>query len=94
MTADEAAALCLDNHARAGFVGDTRVTGEPRVVERFVDPKWLVLIPAENEYGPLYIDCRLGGPADNPSNRGVGEASVSVYTEEYIEWLRYNNEGL
>lgn len=95
LTADQAVEVCLERYESFG-PAEFRATpsGAPRTYERHVQPHWLVLIPAVNINGSLYIECRLGGPYSDPHMRGVGEIAEFLVTDEYIQRAIDENEGL
>ena len=86
MTAEQAITSCIRSH-EAAFSPELRLTltGEPRAYERTVEPHWLVLIPGENENGPAYVECRLGGPFSETETYGAAEIIAYLVTDEYIQ---------
>lgn len=86
MTAEQAITSCIRSH-EAAFSPELRLTltGEPRAYERTVEPHWLVLIPGENEHGPAYVECRLGGPFSETETYGAAEIIADLITDEYIQ---------
>ncbi|MBN9177789.1 MAG: hypothetical protein J0I43_10525 [Microbacterium sp.] len=95
MSRDQAVEVCLRLHDEYGTAAESlEPTGTAQVYDRTVEPHWLVLIPAENSYGPGYIECILGGPYSDPVHIGVGEMVDESVTDEYIERTRTVNEGL
>lgn len=95
LTADQAVEVCLQRYESfAPPELRAEPSGDPQTYERNVQPHWLVLIPALNGTGPMYIECRLGGPYSNPHMRGVGEIAGFLVTDEYIQRAIDENEGL
>ncbi|WP_394279373.1 hypothetical protein [Microbacterium sp.] len=92
MTAAQAAQLCLEKHQDEPISEGETVTGEPIVFERYLDPRWYVQVPAENEFAELYQECILGGPADDPTWNLIGGVVRDEADDEYVEYQRTYND--
>ncbi|MCM3695927.1 hypothetical protein [Microbacterium oleivorans] len=87
MSESEAADVCKQWHLSEP-IGETTVqTGEPMALERYDRPEWYVYIPAENEFGPLYQQCVVGGTAAEPTFLMVSETSTDDF-DQVIEDMR------
>ena len=91
MTAEQAAEACV---TQRGAVGPelSVATGQPQAYQYRFEPKWLVVVPGENSYGPLDIVCTVYGTAQAPLLEGVGEHAAGQVDEQYIEMV-LNGEG-
>lgn len=89
MTGDEAAAACLT--IVEPTLGTSVITGEPQIHARAVDPRWLILFPAENEYGVGEIYCVIGGDPADPDLLVAGEKSTTT-PEELARKIASNDE--
>lgn len=89
MTGDEAAAICL-TLVEPGLRSSV-ITGEPQIHERAVDPRWLILFPAENGISAHQVMCVIGG---DPANPDVLSTSVrsTLTPEELATRLASNDE--
>lgn len=91
MTAAEAGELCVEKHRDEPIIEGVTKLGEPTAYERSVDPHWYVLFLAENEFGEIYQECILGGPADDPQWSVLSSVSADMVDDAYIETQRTTN---
>lgn len=92
MTAEQAGELCVAKHRDEPIEEGITQVGDPTAYERYVEPHWLVTVPAENEFGPLVQLCILGGTVDAPVWQSVANVSADEVDDAYIERQRSTNE--
>lgn len=95
LTGPEAALYCLSYHEGRDDALDhgTELTAPPQIYKRVVEPGWLVLYEAENEFGPMWVECRVAGTVEEPDRRGYAE--MSDVTDQYIDdVVNKEDEGL
>jgi hypothetical protein len=92
MTAEQAGELCVAKHRDEPIEEGITQVGDPNAYERYVEPHWLVTVPAENEFGPLVQLCVLGGTVDAPVWQSVANVSADEVDDAYIERQRSTNE--
>lgn len=93
-TAPSAADVCIERHEESLNPGDgERFTGEPVVYERSLDPRWLVVIPAENIYGPLYVECIVSDTDSGPQVESNLSMVADLFDDEHLQYRLNNNDG-
>ncbi|KAA9083763.1 hypothetical protein [Microbacterium radiodurans] len=92
--APSAADVCIERHEESLNPGDgERFTGEPVVYERSLDPRWLVVIPAENIYGALYVECIVSDTDSGPQVESNLSMVADLFDDEHLQYRLNNNEG-
>ncbi|MGZ0068048.1 hypothetical protein [Microbacterium arborescens] len=79
-------AVCEKAHETTDFGGGGRISGQPQVHERAVEPRWLVLIPAENQHGSYYLECLVEEHGVDLRADQFGTLQQDALTEDYLSW--------
>lgn len=87
MSSADAIDACRDYQSTAGT--GSKVTGEPYAFLTH-DGSWLVVVHGENEYGPLYISCVVGGDPEV----AYGESDVDMLDPSWFDGIINGHGGL
>lgn len=92
-SAQELATICI-NATRSAFAEDVEFEADrARIEERTVDPRWLVLVPAQTSGLEGEAQCTIGGTPESPDVE-MSTASIEPLPEEQIQRLIHGkNEG-